>query len=113
MEEILEAVDLEFPTKSEISSLARKRNGLIKGKNKLKKLAKTASIDSGVLPLDRNREWCLEKPVFYQKVWRGQRSKYIKKRCNRRFRQNNKFNTIVSSNKGINRKATEFWWDYC
>lgn len=46
------------------------------------------------------------------RAWRGQRSKCIKKNCNRRFRRNNKLNMIVTRNRNIQHRATEFWHEY-
>ena len=46
------------------------------------------------------------------RTYREQSSKYIKKDCNRRFRRNSKFNMIVTRKRNIQRKATEFWWEY-
>ena len=47
-----------------------------------------------------------------KRYWRGQRSKSIKKKCNRMLRRSNKLNTLTGSNRGWYRRATEFWWEY-
>ena len=45
---------------------------------------------------------------FIKRYWRGQRSKWIKKKCNKRFRRTQE----VSRQRGVYRKYSEFWWDY-
>ena len=44
--------------------------------------------------------------------WRGQRSKLIKRACNRKFRRCNKLNMIVSRKRALHHRVTEFWWEY-
>ena len=46
--------------------------------------------------------------LFIKRYWRGQRSKWIKRKCNRKFRRTQE----VSRQHGVYRKYSEFWWDY-
>lgn len=48
----------------------------------------------------------------YVRCYRGQRSKQIKKRCNRRFRRKRE-GYYDTPNGCAYRKVTEFWWEYC
>ena len=45
---------------------------------------------------------------YYKRLYRGKRSKYIKKDCNRRIRRNKE----VLLQRGMKNRYTEFWWNY-
>ena len=61
----------------------------------------------------KTREWLtgygryeLQKP-YYQRIYRGQRSKWIKKQCNRSVRR---YKGKIQ-NGGSYKKIDEFWWE--
>ena len=58
---------------------------------------------------NQDGDWVERKDAVYMKRWyRGSRSKWIKKLCNRKFRRKG----VVSSNRAIQHKMTEYWWIY-
>ena len=102
-----------FPRKEEFGSLGRKRDTIRIYRNKLIRMSKTSYWCSGAYPVDKNGDYCsLEESIRLKRYWRGQRSHYIKKECNRRFRRSNKLNKIYGKQRGLYRRALEFWWEY-
>ena len=49
-----------------------------------------------------------ENIAFYRKIWRGKRSKYIKKQCNDKVRRDEE----ELYQRGAYKKVGDFWWDY-
>lgn len=111
----------EFPSKEEcIGSLLRKRNAI---RVEYHKCARLQHINYlyGVSPGYKNDRWegePGEKPIFFKRFWRGQRSRYLKKLCTRHVRRlykkminTEKFDIAVCRAKSIKHKETEFWWE--
>ena len=63
-----------------------------------------------VTPKDKNREYNAEEPEYYEREWRGQRSKHIKKKCNEQLRNSDEEELFRH---GEYKKKSDFWWDYC
>ncbi len=99
-DERLEA--LRTQKEQEITKHLRTRRALRYGRRKLKKLAaKAAGYPAGA--------WYDDDKGRYVRYYRGQRSSWIKKQCNRKFRRSY---GMCSAKRGAYRKYTEFWWEY-
>ncbi len=69
---------------------------------------------------DSSRWWCSGVSIetsangkeYPRRYYRGQRSKAIKKACNRLLRRKKSLMGFASKARGLYRKATEFWWNY-
>ena len=66
---------------------------------------------SGAMAVDKNGDYAFdEDAVRLKRIYRGKRSKYLKKTCNRKLRRTNlKYHAVK---RGSYRKLTEFWWEY-
>lgn len=58
-------------------------------------------------PVDQDNCYAVDNPVRFKRSYREQRSKQIKKKCNRQLR-----NTDELYQNGEYKKQTEFWWEY-
>ena len=105
-----ELLDVEFPTKEEMGSLRKKRERMRKNYFRMKRLCEnTDSFVGGANYADQDGNYVERKDAVYMKRWyRGSRSRWIKKLCNREFRRKG----IVSSSRAIQHKMTEYWWIY-
>lgn len=105
-EELLELVK-EEPAREEKEyreqTRGDRRRKNARKKKHLKQLAKIGWWPSGAYETEDYKG----RP-FIKRYWRGQRSKWIKKKCNKRFRRTQE----VSRERGAYRKYSEFWWDY-
>ena len=82
-------------------------------KNYLKDLflgTKDRWVEIKVESRNEDNEWETdpEEIQYYRRVWRGKRSKDIKKQCNRKLRHTNEEEIYQN---GEYKKATEFWWE--
>ena len=64
---------------------------------------------AGFAGLTKDGKWASDPDdaEFYERYWRGKRSKQIKKNCNRKLRRTNN----EAYQNGEYKKATEFWWE--
>ena len=81
--------------------------------NKLKNLfplQKNRWVNLVVEALDKNGEWTTdpERIEYYARMWRAQRSKDIKKDCNRKVRHSD---PETAYQNGEYKKIGEFWWE--
>ena len=72
----------------------------------------STDIKMSVSSMTRTKDRKTSSGTITVREWRGQRSKFIKRACNRKFRRSNKLNMIVSRHRSIHHKTTEFWWEY-
>lgn len=65
---------------------------------------------AGFAGLTKDGKWARDPDdaEFYERYWRGKRSKNIKQQCNRKLRRTNKDKIYQN---GEYKKATEFWWE--
>ena len=101
----------DFPKKSNFGKRALRRKRTSHYKNRLARKANFASVG-----YERTKEhkWADEgdEVAYIERKWRGQRSKHIKRTCNRLFRHSARLRMLVTGCKGILHKTTEFWWEY-
>lgn len=111
-----ETLSLEFPTKYEVNdSLLRKRAAIRKEYYKIVRITQDEGYPSGAYWYNKDGDWTSvysEDRFRYKRCYRGKRSSYIKKMCNRKWRRSSKLNMLSSRAKSLNRKATEFWYEY-
>ena len=113
MDNLMTVEEIEFPYKDEFGSLVRKRKALRIEHFKLLRMTHGQWYPSGAYYVGRDGYSCnKDEAIRLKRSWRGKRSKFIKKNCNRKFRRSSKLNMIVSRHKNIMHKATEFWWEY-
>ena len=106
-------IEESFPTKDEFGSLNRKRRAMKIAGNRLIRMSDSYRRKGGSYPVDENGERCERtEAIRYKRFWRAKMSKQVKKRCHRRFRRSGKLNMLSGSQKSLNRKATEFWWEF-
>ena len=60
---------------------------------------------------DENRDWTNDpdKIKFFKREWRGSRSKFLKKDCNKAVRRSDS-ETLFQG--GLFKKLQDFWWRY-
>lgn len=106
-------MDDDFPLKADFGTMRRKRNGMRVEQRNLMRISKVNHWRTNVWWVNECGNFCKpENAVRLKKLWRSQGSHRIKKVCNRRFRRLNNLKMIVSPQKHMHRKATEFWWEY-
>lgn len=95
------------------SKMSKKRERDWKHRNHAKKLANIYQYGWWPPYYYKHEEWVtgygwyeLQKP-YYQRIYRGQRSKWIKKQCNRSVRR---YKGKIP-NGGFYKKIDEFWWE--
>lgn len=64
---------------------------------------------SPAYPCDKDREFNKEDPEYYKREYRGQRSKWLKKNCNKKLRNSNEEELFKN---GEYKKNSDFWWNY-
>lgn len=105
-EEDIPLVEAPKPTKKQI-----KRNRKERYQNHLKQIQEKGKYwISGIWPVDKNGDYVRDdSPEFvrFKRGYRGKRSKYIKRHCNKRIRRKDNF---PLKGNGY-RKASEFWWE--
>ena len=95
------------------SKMSKKRERDWKHRNHAKKLANIYQYGWWPPYYYKTREWVkgygmYEIPkTYYQRIYRGQRSKWIKKQCNRSVRR---YKGKIP-NGGFYKKIDEFWWE--
>ena len=100
--------DMEFPEKSYFGSLSRKRQAIKVEYRRLRRVNRCCSCWGTVYPVNSNGEYDVNGNR-YKRSYRGSRSKYLKKRCNKQLRSSRLRNLRLIGN--VYRKATEFWWE--
>lgn len=99
-------VNAPKPTKKQ-----KKRDREKRYQNHLKQIQERGKYwISGVWPVDKNGDYVRDdSPDFvrFKRGYRGKRSKYIKRHCNKRIRRKDNF---PLKGNGY-RKASEFWWE--
>ena len=87
----------------------RKENNYKKRVKDLFQYSKDRWVEVKVEARDKNNKWETdpEKIKCYLRTWREQRSKDIKRQCNKKLRRD-KENAYQN---GDYKKATEFWWE--
>lgn len=87
----------------------RKENNYKKHIKDLFQYSKDRWVEVKVKARDKNNKWEKdpEKIKCYLRTWREQRSKDIKRQCNKKLRRD-KENAYQN---GEYKKATEFWWE--
>ena len=83
----------------------KKRKSAVKYKRHLKNLAQIPQIPSGAIYKDSARD--KTKKPRYARSYRGSRSAYIKRQCNRKIRRSK-----MLLQRGLKNRFTEFWWEY-
>ncbi len=101
----------DFPKKSNFGKRALRRKRTSHYKNRLARKVNFASVG---YQRTKERKWADEgdEVAYVERKWRGQRSKHIKRTCNRLFRHSARLRMLVTGCKGILHKTTEFWWEY-
>ena len=108
----------EFPRKQECrGSLSRKRLAMRVEYYKYLRMGRLNYL-YGVWPRykDEDRDHDnKEKPLFFNRFYRGKRSKVIKKYCSRKIRHKYKriddWDDACCRAKALKHKETEFWWN--
>ena len=93
--------------KSDLGKRDSRRRRTARYKKRLRALARLPFYPSGA-----SIEESGAGKEYARRYYRGLRSKYIKKECNRQFRRSSKLNMLVMSARGGYRRVTEFWWEY-
>ncbi len=98
--------------------MARKRRAMEIEYYRYKRMSKWSGL-YGVEPIDINGNyWDDEEDpdgfLCYKRLWRGKKSRILKKFCTREYRHAFRYkrnpDLSVSRSKGIKHRETEFWW---
>ena len=117
-DEEFEYYEEEFPDKQECrGSLSRKRMAMRVEYFKFLRMDHLNYL-YGAWPRYKDGSWDhdpKEKPLYFQRGWRGKRSKVIKKYCSRKIRHKYKridnWDNACCRAKAIKHKETEYWWE--
>ena len=105
--------DEDYTNKSYFGTALRKRKAMHIERYRLIRMSKRSYFrGGGAFFVDADGHYCKSDGIRLKRYWRGQCSKEIKKRCNRRLRRNKSIRDIAFHQRGKYRRCTEFWWEY-